>query len=155
MPRMSRRENRRSPTPVHAPLGWRVIAASRLGRTKSRSFKKIQFPLDLELPLFTVLSSLPVNMSQETIEVSEQHRFDEASLVRYLTQEVPGFSGGALTVKKFGYGQVRLSFIHSRPPCAVPSMCVHHTGHIGFDYPLYPFTSSSVYVAIYILDMPP
>ena len=117
----------------------------------------VQIPISGETPRKFGPCALiqPVNMSQETIEVSEQHRFDEASLVRYLTQEVPGFSGGALTVKKFGYGQVRLSFIHSRPPCAVPSMCVHHTGHIGFDYPLYPFTSSSVYVAIYILDMPP
>lgn len=63
-------------------------------------------------------------MSQETIEVSEQHRFDEASLVRYLTQEVPGFSGGALTVKKFGYGQVRRSL------CAPSSSfrVRHHTG---------------------------
>jgi len=41
---------------------------------------------------------------QETQEVGEAHKFDEAALATYLARELPGFDG-ELTVRKFGYGQ--------------------------------------------------
>lgn len=54
-------------------------------------------------------------MSQATVDVTERMRFDEAALVAYLTaKRVPGTSGKAMTVRKFGYG----AFGHvSRPAC--------------------------------------
>merc|ERR1719476_908341 len=43
-------------------------------------------------------------MSQDTSEVSERHRFDEAACARFLEQELSGYQGN-LSVKKFGFGQ--------------------------------------------------
>lgn len=46
---------------------------------------------------------------QESSEVEDRHRFDEASLSRYLAKEIPDFDG-SLTVKKFGSGQSNPTF---------------------------------------------
>lgn len=49
---------------------------------------------------------------QDTAEVEERHRFDEASLARYLAKEVSGFDG-SLAVRKFGFGQSNPTFFLS------------------------------------------
>jgi len=46
---------------------------------------------------------------QETTQIEERHRFDEASLERYLTRELPGFPG-ITAVRKFGFGQSNPTF---------------------------------------------
>jgi len=49
------------------------------------------------------------DVGQQTADVEDRLRFDEAALARYLARAVPGFAG-TLTVKKFGYGQSNPTF---------------------------------------------
>jgi len=52
----------------------------------------------------------PVAPKQGTIEVRENHRFDEAALVKYLTEHLPGYSGD-LVIKQFEGGQSNPTFL--------------------------------------------
>src|SRR5882757_7304138 len=49
-------------------------------------------------------------MSGEPTAVRAAHRFDEAALARYLTAQVPGFSG-PLEIKQFAGGQSNPTFL--------------------------------------------
>src|SRR5579864_7768343 len=49
-------------------------------------------------------------IGQETTEVRENHRFDEASLEKYLAEKIPGFRG-PLEVAQFAGGQSNPTFM--------------------------------------------
>ena len=146
MPRMSRRENlsRRSPTPVHAPLGWRVIAASGpcVGSVHNNLGGQQRNPIST------------AGSRRNVKHVARDHRGQRAAPLRRGVAGALPHAGGARVQRRRADGEevwLRSGTSLTMCPIVVVSCASPHRGHtsarltipVGFHSPRLPFPQRS------------